>query len=110
MSGLYELHAKINELRRGLTDKPVEHTLDLLLSLLSQVISGVERQWIESGQTPLRRSLDESRMTLLTGRVESLEADAQWDRRRIEKHLEAINKKLDNILARVPEPPRSFDE
>jgi hypothetical protein len=110
MSEWSDLYNKISELRRGLKDKPVEHTLDLMLSLLSQIVTRQEHGRLESDQHPIHRSLAETRVTLLTSRIETLEADAQWDRRRIEKHLEAIYAKLDAILQRLPEPPQGFDE
>jgi hypothetical protein len=105
----YELHSKINKLQQNLKEKPVEHTLDLMLSLLSQIISRHERDLLESGQSPFQRSLNESHNLMLTARIETLETDAQWGRRRIGKKLEAIDAKLDAILARLPEPPQGFD-
>jgi hypothetical protein len=109
MQEWFELHAKIDDLRRSIGDKPVEQSLSILLSLLGQIVSRVEHDRLESGQHPLQKSVNESRTTMLTGRVESLETDAQWDRRRIEKKLEAIDAKLEAILQRLPEPPERFD-
>jgi hypothetical protein len=109
MSEWYDLYNKINDLRRGLKDKPVEHTLDIMLSLISQIVSRQEQDRLESDQGPLRRSIDETRMTLLTSRIETQESNAQWDRRRIDKQMEAIHAKLDAILQRLPEPPQGFE-
>jgi DNA-binding HxlR family transcriptional regulator len=109
MTEWYEFHAKISELRRGLKEKPVEHSLDLMLSLLSQIVSRAELQGLESDQNSIHKSLDELRMNTLTARIEALEADAQRDRRRIEKHLQAISNTLDTIGKRLPEPPQGFD-
>lgn len=110
MTEWHDLHNKISDLRRGLKDKPVEHTLDLMLSLLSQIVTRQEHGRLESDQHPIHRSLAETRMTLLTSRIETLEADAQWDRRRIDKQMDAIHTKLDAILAKLPEPPQGFNE
>jgi len=105
----YKFHAKLHDLRRNMTDKGVEHTLDMLFSLLSQIVSRHERDLLESGQTPLQQTLNESRAAMLTARIEALEADASRDRRRIEKHLQAISDTLDTIGQRLPEPPHGFD-
>jgi spore cortex formation protein SpoVR/YcgB (stage V sporulation) len=110
MTEWYDLSRKISELRQSLKDKPVEHTLDLMLSLISQIVSRQEQDRLESGQHPIHRALDETRMTLLNSRIETQEANAQWDRRRIDKQMEAIHAKLDAILAKLPEPPQGFDE
>jgi hypothetical protein len=77
--------------------------LDSTLSLLSRVITSTSLQYEEERHKRLmawsERQLEQSEGSLL-GDI----------RRALKQEREAINEKLDEILKRLAEPPRDFEE
>jgi chromosome segregation ATPase len=120
MSDWEGIRQRIKELQADLRKpdidlKQLPHLLDSTLSLLSRVTTSASLQYEEERYKRLMaqsdRQLDQSRDTLRTWHQEATGFSRAFGfARAIDQQFDAVNKKLDAILQRLPEPPRGFRE
>lgn len=111
MSDWLELEEKLRKLRDGIGEKPIEHTLEMLILYVHRIATQMDMDLLQSGSSRVQASLDEVSKASANARLEAVERDMEWTSRdisrRMEKHFADLNQRLDAIEQRLL---RGYDE
>jgi hypothetical protein len=113
MTEWHEIHRKIDDLQRKLSENETAHTLHMTLSVLQLVVSKIQQHELDCGR-PYEKAVTEMRLDSLAHKVEFNTKHRETEDRELERRMQqsfaAINEKLDAILAHLQGPPPDFGE